>query len=267
MSIQMKNLEFSYSDEKTLNGLSAHLKKGEFISILGPNGTGKSTLIKCINGLLKPQKGCLSINGCDISGMKHREIAKIMSYVPQSSSSLFNLSVLDMVLLGRCSHASWRSGKKDCLKAIEALEYLNIESLAMRSFNELSGGQQQKVVIARALAQETEIIVLDEPISNLDIRHQIEVMEIIRELVDKKAITAICIVHDLNIASRYSDKVVIMNKGQAVAEGKPADVLTKEVIGEVYGVEVGMTHVDDGLYIYPLKVKSLKKERSYNEKY
>ena len=254
MNINIRELEFSYTNEKTLNGVSGDLEKGEFISIIGPNGTGKSTLIKCINGILKAQKGLLSINDVNIEAMTQNDIARVISYVPQSTSSLFNLSVFDMVLLGRRPHATWRSSKVDRLKALKAMKTLDIESLAMKSFNELSGGQKQKVVIARAIAQETKIIVLDEPISNLDIKHQIEVMEILKSLVDNTGVTAISVVHDLNIAIKYSNKIMVMHKGKAVAIGDPKIVLTKEMIASVYGVEVTCSNVEDNLVIIPQKI-------------
>jgi iron complex transport system ATP-binding protein len=255
MSVKIKDLVFSYKNERTLDGVVGHMKKGEFVSVLGPNGTGKSTLIKCINGLLKPQNGSLHIHSVDINAMTRKEISRQISYVPQSTNNLFDMSVFDMVLLGRRPHIAWRSSKEDRVKALKAMKYLNIDDLALKNFNELSGGQQQKVVIARALVQETEIIILDEPISNLDIRHQIEVMEIVRNLVDTMGITAICIIHDLNIATRYSDKVVVLNKGKAVAVGSPQSVLTEEMIASVYGVEAQLTTVNDELLIIPNKVK------------
>lgn len=255
MSVKIKDLEFSYFNEKTLKGISANLNKGEFISVIGPNGTGKSTLIKCMNGILKAQQGDLSIDNIDINKLNHREIAKLISYVPQSSSSMFNINVFDMVLLGRRPYMTWHSRKKDKEIALKALQSLNIEKLALKPFNELSGGQKQKVIIARALAQETDIVILDEPISNLDIRHQIEVMEVLKKLVKTKGITAISVIHDLNVAIKYSDKVMILSEGKTMALGKPYEVITEENISKVYGVEVKCARLDDDLIIVPHKIK------------
>ena len=143
-----------------------------------------------------------------------------------------------MLLMGRRPHIAWRNTEKDMNKVIESMRILNIEHLALRLFNELSGGMQQKVIIARAIVQETEIILLDEPISNLDIRHQFEVMNIVRSLIDSKGILALMVLHDLNIAARYSDKIIIMDEGRIVYYGPPADVLSKDNIASIYGVEV-----------------------------
>lgn len=251
MGVKIEGLDFGYSSEKILDGVYGAINKGEFATIIGPNGTGKSTLVKCINGILKAQNGKVHIGGTDIGHMPLKDVGKMISYVPQSSNSLFNLSVFDMVLLGRRPHSSWRCSKNDREKALKALEFLNIEHLAMRNYNELSGGQQQKVIIARALAQETQIIILDEPISNLDIRHQIEVMEIIKELVNKAGVTVISIVHDLNLAIRYSDKIVVMNHGRIVAIGEPQKVMTEDIISSVYGVRAKLMRIDDDVYVIP----------------
>ncbi len=255
MKIQIKDLEFSYSDDKVLKGINLNILPGECLSILGPNGTGKSTLIKCIDGLLKPQKGDIKIDGQNIKDLRREQIAKKLGYVPQSSASLFPLKVFDMVLLGRSPHITWKSTKTDQNKVLKALKMLNIENLAMKNFNEISGGQQQKVIIARALAQETDILLLDEATSNLDIRHQLEVMDIIRKLVDNLGISAVMIVHDLNIAARYSDKIIILNEGKVAVSGKPEDVLTKDNITSTYGVEVSVSKIDNKPCIIPLKAK------------
>lgn len=255
MKIQIKDLEFCYGDKMILTGTNLEIAGGELVSIVGPNGTGKSTLVKCMNGLLKAQRGEIKIDNADVKKITRKQIAKKVSYVPQASTSLFNLNVFDMVLFGRRPHTTWRSSREDRVKALKALKILNIEDLALNNFNELSGGQQQKVIIARALAQETEIIILDEPISNLDIRHQMEVMDTIRELVDKAGISAVMVAHDLNIATRYSDRIVIMNKGEIIAVGKPEKVLTKESIADVYGVEADLFRIDNKPYIIPTSVK------------
>ncbi|MCT4562717.1 MAG: ABC transporter ATP-binding protein [Maledivibacter sp.] len=255
MTVYINGLEFSYAREKILKGINLNILPGEHVCILGPNGAGKSTLIKCMDGLLKPQKGDIRIDGRSIGDMKREEIAKKLGYVPQSSTNLFTLKVFDMVLLGRRPHTTWRSSENDKRKVLNALELLNIEHLAMKNFNEISGGQQQKVIIARAIAQETDILLLDEATSNLDIRHQLEVMDIIRRLVDELGISAVMIVHDLNIAARYSDKIIIMNEGEIAAYGTPEEVLTEENISSVYGVEICIGDIKEKPYVVPLKAK------------
>lgn len=253
MKIKIKNVEFSYGSTQILNNITMELLHQEALAIIGPNGTGKSTLIKCLDGLLNPQRGSVCLDDKDIKNMKRVEIAKYVGYVPQSSTSTFGIKVLDMVLLGRSPHISWRSSENDKSKALKALQLLGIENLAMKNFNEMSGGQQQKVTIARAIAQEADILLLDEPTSSLDIKHQLEVMELMKRLVKEKGISAIISVHDLNLASRYCDKVIMMNKGKIIAAGKPVSVLTAKNIADVYGVEA-MVKVENGRpYIVPLK--------------
>jgi len=253
--VTVNKLEFSYGKDKILNQATVDVSKGELISIVGPNGTGKSTLIRCINGLLRAQKGQIKINQTDIKTLTRPQIAKRVSYVPQNSSSIFDIKVFDMVLFGRIPHTSFKIKREDRIKALKALSILHIEHLAMRNFNHLSGGQQQKIIIARALAQETEIILLDEPISNLDVRHQLEVMDTLRALVDKAVITVLMVVHDLNIAAQYSNRIVIMDKGQIAAVGKPEEVITTETIARIYGVDAEIITVNNKPHIIPLNVR------------
>ncbi len=257
--VNVNDLEFSYGKEKILNQTTVHVYKGELISIVGPNGTGKSTFIRCVNGLLKAQKGQIKIAQSDIKTLSRPQIAKRVSYVPQNTRNIFDLKVFDMVLFGRRPHSSFRTRREDRIKALKALNILHIEHLAMRNFNHLSGGQQQKAIIARALVQETGIILLDEPISNLDIRHQLEVMDTLRSLVNKAGITIIMVVHDLNIAAQYSDRIVIMDKGRIVGAGKPEEVITKESIAATYGVDAEITTVNNKPHIIPMNVRYEKK--------
>ncbi|QOR35227.1 ABC transporter ATP-binding protein [Clostridium sp. 'deep sea'] len=254
MIINIKDLQFGYSKKVILNNISLRIRSGECVSILGPNGAGKSTLIKCIDGLLTPNKGSVVVHDKNIRFMNRRELSKLVSYVPQVSQNRFSLKVFDMVLIGRSPHMTWRSSFEDKEKAINALKLLGIENLAMRSFNELSGGQQQKVIIARAIAQETKILLLDEAISNLDIKHQLDVMEIVKQLASRYGISVVMVVHDLNIASRYSDKIVMMKKGEIVKVGDPHQVLTKNNIANVYGVDAYVGNIESKPHIVPLKV-------------
>jgi len=203
---------------------------------------------------LSPEKGAIWVNKANIKTLSQKELAQRMSYVPQSTGSLFSLQVFDMLLMGRRPHISWRSTKRDRDKVVEAMEILNIEHLANSMFDELSGGMQQKVIIARALVQETGIILLDEPISNLDIRHQFEVMDIIRSLILSKGILALMVLHDLNIAARYADKIIIMDKGKIIFYGPPGEVMSKDKIASIYGVEVHVGKIEDRLSVVPIKI-------------
>jgi iron complex transport system ATP-binding protein len=185
--------------------------------------------------------------------MNRMEIARKMGYVPQSTARVFPASVIDTVLMGRRPHLGWKSSEGDLDKVLEILELLGIVEFAMRDFNEISGGQQQKVLIARALAQEADVLLLDEPTSNLDIRHQLEVMEIMTDIVRKSEISAVMAIHDLNLASRYTDRILMMNGGRIFAAGDPGSVLTVENIKRVYGVEVLVKSDGERPYIIPVR--------------
>ena len=226
------------------------------MALIGPNGAGKSTLLKCINGLLRCRKGTIHLNGKQINRMHRKEIAQYMAYVPQNTSFVFPFTVIDMVLQGRYPYSNGHRKNQDIEKAVKALQYTGAEDLAMRSYDSISGGQQQKVIIARAIAQEAGILLLDEPTSSLDIMHQLEVMELLRHMVKKDNLSAIISMHDLNLTSRYADKVIMLEKGKIVAAGDPVSVLTPDNIASVYNVEAAVEHIKNRLHIIPLKTLS-----------
>ncbi|MEA1894868.1 MAG: ABC transporter ATP-binding protein [Euryarchaeota archaeon] len=253
MRLQIRDLSFSYGSTPILKGISMELGSSDVLGIVGPNGAGKSTLIRCIDRILIPQHGTVLLDGQEMKQMSSMEIAKKVGYVPQIISNTFPATVFDTVLMGRRPHLGWRSSEEDIDVVLEVLAMLKIKYLAMRDFNEISGGQQQKVLIARALAQDAEILLLDEPTSNLDIRHQLEVMEILTKLVKKKGLSVMMAIHDLNLASRYSDRIIMLNGGGIRDVGDPVSVLTAENIQSVYGVEVIVKHEADKPYIIPIR--------------
>ena len=220
--------------------------------MLGPNGAGKSTLLKCIDGLLRPQKGRIELGGRVIDGLDRKEIARLMAYVPQAAGELFPFKVIDMVLMGRYPHRNGHICNRDIEKAFKALVLMGIQDLAMKDFGSISGGQQQRVTIARAIAQEAEVLLLDEPTSNLDIRHQLEVMDLLQHLVKTNTLSAIITMHDLNLAARYADTVIVLDQGRIFASGGPSTALTPETIASVYGVAVEVGIVLDRPHIIPL---------------
>jgi len=250
--ITIKGLTFSYNSNKILDDLHLEIEDSEILSLVGPNGSGKTTLLKCIDRILKP-KGSIIVNGRALEEMSRQEIARSMGYVPQSSSTPLATTVFDTVLMGRRPHITWNVSDSDLEKVAEILERLCLGDLAMRDFAKLSGGQKQKVLIARAIAQEPSILLLDEPTSNLDMKHQLEVMEIIRDLVLEKSISAIMAIHDLNLAARFSDKIVMLKHGQIFAAGSPDDLLNSENIRKVYGVEAAVMNSLDRPFIVPLR--------------
>ena len=241
MSIEVRNLSFSYGSRPVLHDISFSVEKGEFLSILGPNGVGKSTLFRCVLGLLSGYTGQFLVDGVDSRRFTTREAAKHIAYIPQSSHSIFNYSVFDIVLMGRTSGLStFRSpGKKDVEKCRWALEKIGIAHLADRCFHRLSGGEQQLVLIARALVQDAPVLMLDEPTANLDFGNQILVLEQARSLA-REGYTVIQTTHHPEQSYMFSDRILAIQKGRVLTEGPPAQVLTKENMRALYGTDVSI---------------------------
>ncbi len=237
MRIKIDGMEFGYSSVPVLKDIVLDLEGPQFVTIIGPNGVGKSTLIHCMNKVLKPSSGTVMVNDQDVSEMKLKDIAKIIGYVPYTSSDTFPLSVVDTVLMGRSPHTGWRPKEADLNIVYNVLKMLDIDDLAMRPFNELSAGQHQKVMLARGLAQDPQILLLDEPTSNLDIRHQLEVTSILRDLSRTQDLLVVMISHDINISAKFSDRMILLKGGTIFATGTPEEVVTRENIREAYGVE------------------------------
>lgn len=252
VSITIKGLTFSYNSHKILDDLNVMVDDSEILGLVGPNGSGKTTLIKCIDRILKP-KGSILLDGKDIENMSRQEIARQIGYVPQSSSTPLATTVFDTVLMGRRPHISWRVNDADLDKVAEVLERLHLGDLAMRDFSQLSGGQKQKVLIARALAQEPAVLLLDEPTSNLDMKHQLEVMETVSSLVKEKNISAVMAIHDLNLAARFSDRLVMLKNGRVYAAGEPKVLLNEANICKVYGIEAVVINALGRPHIVPVR--------------
>ena len=239
MSIEVKHLSFSYGHRPVLHDISFRAEKGEFLSILGPNGVGKTTLFRCVLGLLSGYTGQVLVDGVDARQFNAREAAKHIAYIPQSSRSVFNYSVFDIVLMGRTSglHPFRSPGKKDKELCHWALEKVGIPHLRDRCFHRLSGGEQQLVLIARALVQKAPILMLDEPTANLDFGNQLLVLEQARSLA-REGYTVIQTTHHPEQSYMYSDRILALRKGRVLTEGTPKDVLTEETIRALYGVDV-----------------------------
>jgi iron complex transport system ATP-binding protein len=239
MSIEVKNLSFSYGNRPVLHDISFSVPKGEFLSILGPNGVGKSTLFRCMLGLLSGYTGSVLVDGVDARTFSTREAAKHIAYIPQSSRSIFNYSVFDIVLMGRTSGlATFRSpGKADKALCHWAMEKVGITHLQERCFHRLSGGEQQLVLIARALVQKAPILMLDEPTANLDFGNQLLVLEQARILA-REGYTVIQTTHHPEQSYMFSDRILAIQKGRVLVEGKPKEVLTQDTLRSLYGVDV-----------------------------
>jgi iron complex transport system ATP-binding protein len=237
MRIDIENMDAGYGDKKILHGIDLHLEGPGLTCIIGPNGVGKSTMIKCMNKLLTRTSGTVKVNGRDVKEMSRKEIANVISYVPVQTDDVFAMPVFDTVLIGRANKSKWKTSPQDIVKVKKALEVLGLTELSDRPFNELSAGQHQTVAIARGLVQETEILILDEPTSNLDIRHQIFITSLMHEIAVQKNVMVIMISHNLNIASMFADNIVLMEKPGRIKQIGPAnDVITAENIKDVYNV-------------------------------
>lgn len=237
MKLEIKGLNFAYDKSKlVLKNVSFSLDQGDILAVIGPNGSGKSTLLKCINNILSPNEGDISLDGKKIEKYSMRDLSKKIGYVPQIEQRGFPSTVFDTILMGRKPYISWEPSSKDLKIVSDIIERLDLKDLSMREINQLSGGQRQKVFVARALAQQPDILLLDEPTSNLDLKHQLEVLDIIKKEVENGR-SAIIAIHDLNMAVRYSDNLVMLKEGKVFASGG-LEVINSKNIESVYDVKV-----------------------------
>lgn len=247
MEIRVADMSFGYGDLPVLHDVNLVIDKPGLVCIVGPNGVGKSTLIKCMNKLLKPTSGRITVDGIDIHEIPLRDLSKVMGYVPVSSGDAFSMTVLDTVMMGRYPYQKLgRVSDLDMKIVKRTVNMMNVSHLSMRNFDELSAGQHQRVSIARGLAQTPRALILDEPTSNLDIRHQMQVTELLHDLAISNDMTIVMISHDLNISAKYADRIVMMALPGVVHKlGTPEEVLTEDNIRYVYGVDCKVID-DDG---------------------
>ena len=247
--IQAEDLGVSYGDTLVWENINLDIDGPGLVSILGPNGVGKSTFMYTINKILEPTSGRVLLDGEDVMDLSFKDIAKKIAYVPQASGETFAMTVMDTVLMGRYPHSGYTVTQKDLEIAADCLQKMHMGDYAMRNFNELSAGQHQRVMIARGLAQEPQLLMLDEPTSNLDIYHQIYTMKLLRNIAHERNMTILIICHDLNIASRFSDRVIMFRKGTIYADGTSQEVLTEKTIYDVYNVKADIMPVDGRPYV------------------
>ena len=240
--IEAKGLTFLHRGAKNpvLTQIAFQAKGGEVTAILGPNGSGKTTIFQCILGIWKFQEGQIRLSGEPVNQLKRAEIAKRVSSVPQEHDPPFAYSCLDIVLMGRTAHVGVFSSPshKDTALAGEAMRTLGIDHLAQRPYTQMSGGERQMVLIARCLAQDAPAMLLDEPTAHLDFRNQITILKKVKQLVGQRGLVALMNLHDPNMALLFSDHVLLLKDGTIVAQGKPHEVITRESLLEVYGLEV-----------------------------
>ena len=235
MEIRVSDIQAVLGGSQILRGVDLRAERGELVGVIGPNGSGKSTLLKCIYRVLKPTGGAVWLDGRALSDYSYKESARQVAVVAQHNYYNFDFSVRDVVMMGRSPHkrALERDNARDHQMVARALETVGMADFAQRSFATLSGGEQQRVILARALAQDTPCLILDEPTNHLDIKYQLQLMDIVKGL-DRTVIAAI---HDLNIAAMYCDRLYAVKEGRVVASGRPEEVLTPELIRAVYEVE------------------------------
>lgn len=254
MKLEIQNLSHAYnSSRQILTDISFNICEKEVVSLIGPNGTGKTTLLKCISHIIKPESGSVYIDDVDISKLSAQKRARLIGYVPQYNNSLFPISVIDTIMMGRTAFSSNRITEKDKRIVFDVIEKMELEDFAFKYVNEMSGGERQRVFIARALVQEPKIIILDEPTSSLDLKNQLLTLKLISNIAKEKKIGVIMSIHDLNLTSMFSDRVIVLKKSNLFASGKPEEVLTSQIIKEVYGVNSVVSQEDSQTYIRLLK--------------
>ena len=244
VSVKLENMSFGYDEKLILENVNLEISEPGLLCILGPNGVGKTTIVKNMNKLLKPTAGHVYVNDMDVSKMSHLDVARIMAFVPNSSNSVFSMTVGEFILMGRHPRAGYTTSERDMQVVDSAIEIMGLQEFADRDVRQLSAGQTQRVLIARGLVQEPEILILDEPTSNLDVKYQMDVMKFLKSYARNRKIVVIMVCHDLNITAAYADRVLLLYGKNVYADGKASDVLTAENIKTVYNVDAEVTDYD-----------------------
>ena len=253
-NLQAATVSAGYDGRVIVKDVDFTIPQNKISVILGSNGCGKSTMLKTFCRLLKPDNGSILLDGKSVDHINSKEVAKVIGLLPQSSQSPEGIKVLDLVARGRFPYRKFMSPMTEAdYKAVsEAMSFMGITDLADRNVDELSGGQRQRVFIALALAQQTDILFLDEPTTYLDISHQIEILDLLKELNEKRKTTIVMVLHDINLSTRYADHIFAMKDGRLIEEGKPEDVITVDNIRKIYGIE--STIIKDPVSNSPLVV-------------
>lgn len=247
--ISLQKIDFAYAAEIILREITFSISEGEFVGIIGPNGAGKSTLLKLLDNILVPAEGELLLFDAPLGSYQRKELARLIGYVPQNFTTAFNYTAYDIVMMGRFPYISaFSSGSENDRKIVRtSMEATEVWELRERLFSDLSGGERQRVVLASALAQEPKLLLLDEPTATLDIRHQIHFFGILKELQREQNMTIVSVTHDVNLAIRYCDRMLVMKNGKIIADGHPAEIIDENLIHSVYDIGVKIIdHPQDG---------------------
>lgn len=238
--IQVSNLTKMYGLKSVVEDVSIRINKGQITSFIGPNGAGKSTVLSMISRLIAADTGEVIIEGKDISTVKSSDLAKKISILKQSNHVNVRLTVRELVSFGRFPYSHGRLNKEDWVKVDEAIAYMELEEFEDKYLDQLSGGQRQRAYIAMVIAQDTEYILLDEPLNNLDMKHSVQIMKILRKLVDELNKTIIIVIHDINFASVYSDYIVALKDGKVIKEGPADEIISSPILKEIYDMDISI---------------------------
>jgi iron complex transport system ATP-binding protein len=255
MSVRVEGISFAYGSAPVLHSVSIDAARpGEVLGLVGPNAAGKSTLLKCMAGLLG-SKGRVWFENEEVrTSDQWRKLRRQVTYLPQEYASTAAITVFEAILVARQQSASWIVGDDDVAAVAAIIDDLRLEPVSLRYLSELSGGQRQMVAVAQALARDPRVLLLDEPTSSLDLQRQLELLQLVRRLAAERAMTVLIALHDLNLAARFVDRLVILHHGRTFADGLPHEVLTEQMLGQVYGIEARVERDHDGLpRITPLR--------------
>lgn len=247
-AIEAADVSFGYRPgELVLSDVALRAEAGKLLCVLGPNGSGKTTLLRCLLGQLRPEKGTIRVDGRDLDDYSAKALARQLAYVPQVATSAFGFNVMDLVLMGRFAHTGLLglAGRRDRAVARQAMLMTQTTDFASRRLDELSGGEAQRVMIARALAQQPAAMLLDEPTSQLDLRNQLLIYTMIRRMAHDWPMTVVCVSHDVNLAARFADRLLLMCEGRVAAAGTGEQVIREDVLERVYGVDVDLIPTGD----------------------
>lgn len=251
-SLVVRGVSFGYTKDMTLKDVSFEIAPGEFVALMGPNGSGKTTMMRCINKILKVNSGTIEIDGQDISGLTMAEMARVCTTVPADTAVDFSLSVRDYVALGRSPYIKtiWWEDESDEILIEDAMRDLGVAQYADRRLQELSSGERARVLLAKGIVQTPKVILVDEPSAHLDIKYKVQIMEILQNL-SRKGLTVLIASHDINLLTRFCDRILLISEGSIVSYGTAKEVVTEESVEKVFGIKVKIVEVEGTIYVLP----------------